>query len=242
MECSTGQYVQSRAQTLYREDAIQRILQVVDEVGGHVTSVDAQKAALQGILDSDTFWHAQRSGNFVKYDLPKMRELAARVTRDAKLTPANGEDRLTLLFRVQSGGIPSDLLLKWQYKPKEVPFQNERPQTPQDLVAPELLEHHLESAFSPHLIDNAASVSRRLSKMKSTEPGTAHNAKSRRLKRKASTGIEENPPSEASSLDITRSPIVCPTPRGSEKARETRISNDHNAMSFDQPHVSPQKT
>jgi hypothetical protein len=240
MERGTGQHVQYRAQSLYREDAIRRILQVVDEVGGHVTSVGVQNAALHGVLDSDTFWHSQRNGTFVKYDLSKMRELAARITRDAKLTPASGEDRVTLLFRVQSGGLPSDLLLKWRYESNEIPLVAQDGATP-ELSVQQPQEFALESAFSPTLIDDAAvALRRRQSRMMSTEPGTfvtLHSAKSRRLKRKASTGIEESPPSEASSLDIARSPIVCPTPR---RRGATHVSNDHNATRFDQPqHLSP---
>ena len=239
MECGTGQYVQSRAQTLYREDAILRILQVVDEVGGHVTSTDVQNAALQGILDSDTYWHSQRSGTFVKYDLPKMRELAARVTRDAKLTPVNVKDRVTLLFQVQSRGLPSDLLLKWQYEPNKVPSERERSRVSQDFASPEILgQQHPESAFSPTLTDNAdAASSRRQSNTRSTEPDTAHNGKLRRLKRKAGARIEESPPSKASSLDIARSTVVCPTPR---RRGATDMSNDQSAMRLDQPsHLSP---
>jgi hypothetical protein len=233
-----GQDAQPRA--LYREDAIRRILQAVDEVGGHLTSVDVQNAAFKAILVSDTFWHAKRSGTFVKYDLQKMRELAARVTRDGKVTPTAGEDRVDLLFRVQSHGLPADLLLKWQYERKEPPFEKERSRIPQDFSDPELLgrqnqELVLESAFSPTLIDKAAVASERRPRMKSTEPDTpvsARSAKSRRLKRKAITSIEESSPSEALSISTVRqkSPVVCPTPRDPEKARATQMYNDQNAM------------
>lgn len=127
MEQKAEQDVQSQA--LYREDAIRRILRVIDEAGGTVTSVDLQNAALLGILDSDTLWHAERDGTFVKYDLQKMRELAARVTRDCRLTPTTGEDRVNLLFRLTSRDLPPDLVRKWQYGPDRVSFENQRPRT-----------------------------------------------------------------------------------------------------------------
>jgi acetolactate synthase regulatory subunit len=240
MDQGAGQDVQPHA--LYREDAIRRVLRVVDEAGGSMTSVHMQNAALQGILESETFWHAKRNGTFVEYDLQKLRELAARVTRDGRLTPTTGEDRVAMLFRVQSRGLPSDMLLKWQYELNKVPLEQDGCRTPRNVPAAEFLGHQHQvsfrgSAFSPTHIENFAIASRPQSMMESTERdnlATAHKTNSRGLKRKANTGTEESSLSDASLLSTLqrKSPVVCPTPRGSEKARATHMSN---AMRLDKP-------
>jgi hypothetical protein len=140
MSQGTGQVAQ--AQTSDRQRAIRRILQVIDKTGGGVTSIDVQNAALQAILDSDTFCSTAKNGILVDYDLQALRDLAARIAYDCNLKPTNREDRVACLFRVQSCGLPPHRLRRWQHEPVRVPFESERstrmggPVIPKDFQGP----------------------------------------------------------------------------------------------------------
>jgi hypothetical protein len=132
MKPRAGQVAQ--AKTSDRQRAIRRILQVIDEVGGDAASTDVQNEALQGILDSDTFYYTTNNGTLGKYNLHTMRELAASIAYECKLKAANGEDRVARLLRNQSRVLPPKRLRRWQHVPVQVPFESKQTHISQTLA------------------------------------------------------------------------------------------------------------